>query len=425
MKVKTYKTHSLHEGLEDIKRDLGSEALILSTRSVSVRPPYSLFKKPAWEITAALEEKVTANPERPPAAPPRNGRVLSPQGEAPVFLGESGPRGVRARQGEAAIREARARQGEAAINDRMMVSSSTPAAAAVAPARIIHRDPRMDELIGEISDLKKSLRSLSKAIPAKSELGGGLFSELVSQGIDHDLADHLISTASRGKPAPSALRDRVRRLLADQLIIASPAELHAKTTVVSVFVGPTGVGKTTTIAKIAGHAAIRMKKKVALISTDMFRIGGQEQLVRFGELLGIPAYGCADVATLKDLVASLDDRNLILIDTPGSSPSDLARLSKLETVTSAADAKVQLVISATTRSEDITKIVSRFQRFSPTSVIFTKLDETDSKGPLAGDLLRNELPISYLTNGQRVPEDLLIPSADELARYVLPVEPVI
>ena len=235
----------------------------------------------------------------------------------------------------------------------------------------------------------------------------------------------MITTASRGNPAPSELRDRVRRLLADQLIIAPPVELRAKTTIVSAFVGPTGVGKTTTIAKIAGHAAIRMKKKVAMISTDMFRIGGQEQLSRLGELLGIPTYGCADVSTLKDLVASLDDRNLILIDTPGSSPSDLARLSKLETVTSAADAKVHLVISATTRSEDITKIVTRFQRFSPTSVIFTKIDETDSKGPLAGDLLRNELPVSYLTNGQRVPEDLLIPSADELARYVLPVEPVI
>ena len=164
---------------------------------------------------------------------------------------------------------------------------------------------------------------------------------------------------------------------------------------------------------------------MALISTDTFRIGGQEQLSRLGELLGIPTYSCADVATLKDLVASLDDRNLILIDTPGSSPSDLSRLSKLETVTSAADAKVHLVISATTRSEDIKKIVSRFQRFSPTSVIFTKLDETDSKGPLAGDLLRNEMPVSYLTNGQHVPEDLLIPSADELARYVLPVEPAI
>jgi flagellar biosynthesis protein FlhF len=395
MKVKTYKTNSLHEGLEDIKRDLGSEALILSTRSVSVRPPFSLFKKPAWEITAALEEKPTVAVAPQPAP-----KVVGAVYDRPQSKVETSP----------------------AVTDRRY--SASPATA-VAPARIIQKDPRMEELIGEIGELKKSLRSLSKAIPAKSENGGGLFAELVTNGIDHDWADHLITTASRGNPAPSELRERVRRLLADQLLIAPPVELRAKTSIVSAFVGPTGVGKTTTIAKIAGHAAIRMKKKVAMISTDMFRIGGQEQLSRLGELLGIPTYGCADVSTLKELVASLDDRNLILIDTPGSSPSDLARLSKLETVTSAADAKVHLVISATTRSEDITKIVTRFQRFSPTSVIFTKIDETDSKGPLAGDLLRNELPVSYLTNGQRVPEDLLIPSADELARYVLPVEPVI
>ena len=396
MKVRTYKTHSLQEGLEDIKRDLGGEALIVSTRSIPSRVPFNLFRKPTWEITAALEEKPALQPA---AAPVPATRPLT-SGQIPL--------------------------AEIPVKDRVTVStkSSAAAAAAAAPARVIQKDPRMDQLIGEIAELKTSLRSLSKAIPAKSDVGG-LFAELVGQGIDHDLADTLITTANRGNPAPSELRNRVRRLLADQLIIAPAAELHAKTSMVSAFVGPTGVGKTTTIAKIAGHAAIRMKKRVALISTDTFRIGGQEQLTRLGELLGIPTYTCADVAMLKDLVASLDDRNLILIDTPGSSPSDLARLTKLETVTSAADAKVHLVISATTRSEDIKKIVSRFQRFSPTSVIFTKIDETDSKGPLAGDLLRNELPVSYLTNGQRVPEDLLIPSADELARYVLPVEPAI
>src|ERR1700756_920229 len=110
MKVKTYKTHSLHEGLEDIKRDLGSEALILSTRSVSVRPPYSLFKKPAWEITAALEEKpaVVAPPQPAPAPKPK------------------------------------------------IIAAPTSTAVAVAPARIIQKDPRMEELIGEIGELKKS-----------------------------------------------------------------------------------------------------------------------------------------------------------------------------------------------------------------------------------------------------------------------------
>src|SRR5207244_9684712 len=150
------------------------------------------------------------------------------------------------------------------------------------------RDGRMEELMERSSDLKKSLQSLTKAIPGKWHFGDGMFAELVRQGIDHDIADHLIATASRGNPAPSEQRSFVRRLLADQLNIAAPVELYAKTPVVSAFVGPTGVGKTTTIAKIAGHAAIRMKKKVALISTDTARIGGHEQLARLGGLLGIP-----------------------------------------------------------------------------------------------------------------------------------------
>ena len=85
----------------------------------------------------------------------------------------------------------------------------------------------------------------------------------------------------------------------------------------------------------------------------------------------------------------------------------------------------RVVDRATTRSEDIVKIVSRFKRFNPNSVIFTKMDETDSKGLVVGDSLRNELAVSYLTNGQRVPEDLLLPSAEEMARYVLPMEPVL
>jgi flagellar biosynthesis protein FlhF len=410
MKVKTYKNRSLQEGLDDIKRDLGSEALILSTRSVSLRPRFSLFRKPAWEITAALDEKPVAA-----VAPAPDPKTVAAAYDRPQSVSE-----------KASAAADRRYNGPAAATAVAPALARQPVSVAKAQApATVQRDQRMDTLIDEISALKKSFRTFSKAMPSKSEPGGGLYAELLGQGIDHDLADHLISTASRGKPAPTEQRERVRRLLADQIVIAPPAELQAKTRMVSAFVGPTGVGKTTTIAKIAGHASIRMKKKVALISTDMFRVGGQEQLTRFGELLGIPTYGCADLATLKDLVESLDDRDLVLIDTPGSSPSDLARLSKLESVTNAADAKVHLVISATTRSEDITKIVMRFQRFTPSSVIFTKIDETDSKGPLAGDLLRNELAVSYMTNGQRVPEDLLIPGADELARYVLPVEPAL
>ena len=416
MKVKTYKTDSLEEGLENIKRDLGTEALILSTRSVSSRPPFGLFKRSGWEITAALEEKTSEIRPSPGAGELRDGGRSPKHKESNKNLSEIGLR--------PSIPQRRVRV--ASSMGTGVELAPLPPLAVETPRVIVQKDQRMEELIGEIADLKKSMRSLSKAIPAKSQdLGGSFFAELVHQGIDHDLADHLITTASRGKPAPTELRERVRRLLADQVTVAAPAELQARTRMVSALVGPTGVGKTTTIAKIAGHASIRLKKKVAMISTDHTRIGGQEQLNRFGELLGVPTYACADVANLKDLVDSLDDRDLVLIDTPGSSPSDLARLTKLEKVTSFADAKVHLVLSATTRSEDIVRIVARFKRFSPNSVIFTKMDETDAKGLVVGDLLRNELAVSYLTNGQRVPEDLLLPSADEMARYVLPLEPVL
>jgi flagellar biosynthesis protein FlhF len=283
-------------------------------------------------------------------------------------------------------------------------------------------DRRIDLLLEEMDDLKRSVRSLGKAIPSKADPSGGLYGELVSQGIDAETADHLIVTASDGDPSPSEARNRVRRMLADLIVIDPPAELQAKARMVSVFVGPTGVGKTTTIAKIAGQAVARYNKKVALITTDMRRVGSQDQLSRFGALLNVPAYTCSDISTLTNLIQSLDDRDLILIDTPGASPSDLAMLGRLEEVLKLPEARVNLVIAATTRSEDVSRIVTRFQKLSPQRVIFTKMDETESRSAVVGDLLRSEVRITFLTNGQRVPEDLLSPSASEMAKWVLPVD---
>ena len=202
--------------------------------------------------------------------------------------------------------------------------------------------------------------------------------------------------------------------------IDSPVELESSEPVISVFVGPTGVGKTTTIAKIAGQAAARHGKRVALISTDSLRVGGQEQLARYGELLGIPAYACSDASALGTLIETLNDRDLILIDTPGCSPADLARLSKLRRVINGLGARVHLVLGATTKSEDLAKTIKRFHRYSPGRLVFTKIDETESKGNLVGELLRHGLPLSFLTDGQSVPEDLVIPDAHELSCYVLP-----
>jgi flagellar biosynthesis protein FlhF len=408
MKVKTYQSKSLQEALDNIKRDLGAEALILSTRAIPRTRALGFLSREKWEITAAVNDSMpvrTATPE-PPALSAAETIMQRRQGAVET----SGAR----------------------ISGRPGLALAPALAVAPAPAPVAERTPialprpdrRIDELLEEMDELKRSVRIIGKAMPSKSqEAGGSLYGELVSQGIDTDMADRLVSTASRGNPSPSEIRDRVLKLLADMIVIDPPAELVAKSRIVSVFVGPTGVGKTTTIAKIAGHASARLKKKVALISTDFLRVGGQELLSRFGGLLGVPTYVCSDITALKKLIDSLDDRDLILIDTPGASPADMTRLSKLEAVLQEAGARVNLVMSATTRSEDVTRIIKRFQPFAPKRVTFTKVDETDFKSAFVGDLLRNELAISYITNGQRVPEDLMMPGAMDLARYVLPTEP--
>jgi flagellar biosynthesis protein FlhF len=398
MNVKTYRTKSLQEALDNIKRDLGSEALVLSTREVVASRPFGFLRKPKWEVAAAARpETATAAGSAPAQAPAPAPATAAAVATAPAPLKMPKP-------------------AEPKDMDDMPVTTR----------RNPVNDRRIDLLLEEMDEVKRSLKTIGKSMPARPSgpsgdaQGGGVYHELVNQGIDSEMAESLIQSASRGNPSPGELRSRVRRLLGDMIVVDPPAELHAKGRVVSVFVGPTGVGKTTTIAKIAGQATTRFKKNVALITTDMMRVGGQDQLTRYGALLGVPAYTCSEVSTLKDLIESLDDCDLILVDTPGASPSDLARLSKLEAVMALPEARMNLVISATTRSEDISKIVNRFQRFSPKRVVFTKIDETDSRSLIVGDLLRNEVAISYITNGQRVPDDLLVPVTAEMTKWVLP-----
>lgn len=407
MNVKTYRSKSLQGALDHIKRDLGSDALVLSTREIP--RSFSFIRKPKWEVTAAAKPAAEAAAVVPaPALATTAQTPATPAVKAPFRSVIPVPSGTSA---------------AAAAPAKTATALAEPSDMDDEPRnrRVSATDRRIDVLLEEMDELKRSLKSIGRSIPSVGEHpSSGLYGELVTQGIDTEVADNLILSASYGNPAPAELRNRVRRLLGDAIAVDPPAELHAKSRIVSIFIGPTGSGKTTAIAKIAGQASTRFKKKVAAITTDMMRIGGQDQLTRYGALLGVPAYTCSDPATLKSTIESLGDYDLILVDTPGASPSDLTRLTRLESLMTLPGARVNLVISAATRSDDIAKIVKRFQRFAATRAIVTKVDETDSRGAVVGDLLRNEVAISYITNGQRVPDDLLVPLTNEMAKWVLP-----
>ena len=417
MKVKTYRADSIEKAVEEIKKDFGPEALVLSTRQVSTRKPWGI-RREQWEVTAgvkessaetAVEADQNATAKKPTAA---DGASVDEAAEAVTDRFSIGDK-IGALPSEGSPQ--RVNIDDVAGESRSEFDS---------PSRAIRKaESRIEEVLEEIDELKRSVRFLGQALPQLGHgAGNDLFAELVAQRIEPDLAADLIARASLIQGGRSKTRVEVRTLLADLLPIESPVELESKTRIVSVFVGPTGVGKTTTIAKIAGQAAACSGKNIAMVSTDTNRVTGQEQLVRFGQLLGISVYKCGDLKGLKDLIQSLEKYNLVLIDTAGCSPGDLARLGALQSALSGLGARIHLVLSATTKPEDISRIYKRFQHCLIDSVIVTKVDETETTGVIFGELLRRLAPVSYVSNGQRVPESLSPTTGAQLARIIIPIQ---
>jgi len=174
-------------------------------------------------------------------------------------------------------------------------------------------------------------------------------------------------------------------------------------------VGPTGVGKTTTVAKLAAQFAKRHgADQVALITTDSFRIGAYEQLATFGRIIGCPVKQVKDSEELALLINQLQQRKLILIDTAGMSQRDVRLAEKLASLVHNSRVKIKsyLVLSATSQARVMQETVEHFKRIPLAGCIFTKLDECLSLGEIINVAIQNALPVSYLTNGQRVPEDI-------------------
>ncbi len=189
---------------------------------------------------------------------------------------------------------------------------------------------------------------------------------------------------------------------------------------VVVFIGPTGVGKTTSIAKLAARLALQERKKVVLFTLDGFRIGGAEQLKTYAGIMGIPFRFIGQPRDLQMAIQDFDQRDYVLIDTAGRSPKDSATLHELaEILRTWDDLERHLVLSATTKPCDLAEIIKRFEICAPDQLLFTKLDETAALGTILNELVRFGKPMSYYSDGQNVPEDFHLASREQIVDMVL------
>jgi flagellar biosynthesis protein FlhF len=228
---------------------------------------------------------------------------------------------------------------------------------------------------------------------------------LAGIGITPDVVRDVIAALGDGLTARTAWSAPLKQLEAS--IPLCDDDLIAEGGVFAI-VGPTGVGKTTTIAKLAARYALRGRPEdVALVTTDTFRIGAREQLETFGEILGSPVYQAGDSARLAEVLNMLSGRRLVLIDTAGMGQRDV-RLARQLSWLAAADSRVKVLLAlpANTQTATLQEIVEAFMVARPSACILTKTDEATSLGGALSALIRSRLPLAYVANGQRVPEDL-------------------
>ena len=281
--------------------------------------------------------------------------------------------------------------------------------------------PALELLVGELTALRSTvdrldtqLRAVSPATPAvRQQLQSGecqrLIDQLTATEISPTLLPPLVETVdTRLAAQPGEIVDAaLTKALLETLRADARIGKEAGGARVIMLVGPPGAGKTTAIAKLAARYLIKTKHAPLLLSFDTYRIGGADQLRTFASLLGVPFEAVESSAFLLDAIQQNGERDLILIDTSGYGEKDIDAAEDLIRFLSLCPAcEVQLTLSATTKTADLTSAVRRFERFRPQKLIFTRLDETSTLGPVWSEAVRTGWALSFFSEGQQVPEDL-------------------
>jgi flagellar biosynthesis protein FlhF len=240
-----------------------------------------------------------------------------------------------------------------------------------------------------------------------------LLRELTEIGIAQDLADHIVGQLDEGVDLTQGRRFAIAGL-SQYLLVTGDRWLESGGRVA--FMGATGVGKTTLLAKLAVRWILRHgPRDLVLVASDTARIGAQDQMQALGQLLGVPVHVPERFEALPELLTRLGRYRLVLIDTPGSSLRDAQLTARLAVLAdSASKLETALVLAASTQAGALEEVVQRFRPANPASCLLTKLDEAASLGGALSVLIRARLPLSYTSDGQRVPEDLRPARALEL-----------
>ncbi len=383
MRLRRFEAATVTEALAQVKADMGPEAVILHARTTG--PTHEGGRV---EVTAAVDDDA-------PRASGRGACRINPEDASPLCHGAVPP-----------VPEA----------------TNGPSLLRGGPDPLRSGEPEPRETLEEIHQMVRELRA-EEASPVKVPMPlRPAYRHLLSQDVPATLARrHVLTLPVGGRPrGGTASLAPLHDMLARKLRVSGPIVPGKQRRVVTL-VGPTGVGKTTTIAKLAGQLRRVQGLAIGLISLDTYRIGAVAQMRIYADLLGVPLHVVRTPAELQAALRAEHGADLLLVDTTGRSPHHAEGISAIRRLLSEIpDLEVHLTVSATTKGSDLTEILRRFRPLGYRRVLVTKIDEARTLGPLLSLALERELVISYLGTGQEVPDDLETATPRRLAGLLVP-----
>ncbi len=387
MNRKVFKARNIQQAIANIKEELGSDAMILNTRKIP-RKPLDPYAKPMFEVEAAIPKYLDQRTKKAALISSQKKKKYSVEGTENHYFDSS-------------------------VKDK---------------------DPLLGSLKQDIADIKDMISIAGfgngmQNMACNHFESVGILASLLRAGVNERLAGSIIQkastlmdeTADQGSKVKS-LKKYVMHQCLNQIGTKDFFNRNNNSGVphVAAFIGPTGVGKTTTIAKLAALLSLQRKMKVGLISIDNYRVGAFEQLKAYASIMGlvcVPAFSSQDLSCALDRMKSMD---MVLIDTAGHSHYDKAKIDEiLHLIKSDFRISSHLVLSVTSESIIMKDAASAFSVFNPDTVVFTKIDETKRCGKILDQLSSFKLPVSLIANGQRVPEDLIVPDKRQLLKIIL------
>ncbi len=425
MIVKKYQGATEEEAIKKAQEDLGNKAVVLNVKTLQQRGVFRLFKKDVVEITAALEEedfKSSINQRKP---------VMSDESSKVVVGTQVTPSRPLNSRNDSKV--------NLVADENISIPSESNAAVLEQKLDSLHnllqsqmaKEAAKDSAIP--ADIKSEGEAAGKKVISERENSNMkfiklIYKKLVDNEVDEKYADQIMSDIEGSLKKESNI-DSILAAAYQKIILklgeADDIEIGDKPKVIF-FVGPTGVGKTTTIAKVASRFKLEQQAKVAFITSDTYRIAAVEQLNTYASIIDSPVSVIYSADELEEAVNAYKDYDLIMVDTAGRSHKSEDQmdelgdmLAKTKALKDSFDVKVYLVLSITTKYKDLVNITERYKDIDDWSIIFTKLDETCALGNILNIRMLTGAALSYTTSGQNVPNDIELINEQSLAKQLL------